>query len=250
MAGRDSARRNPFSQNQLGLFCVTAGEKGDAELREQSASEPSAWEERRRALEQVDRSGHVSSLESANAGLAQAVATVLRESFGPPVELAELTSQLEGPLEVVADEFVELSQIRSGLIETVGEALVQLSSESLRCRAVDRLLDDEVAKAECVLFGRPEEAARNERLEMGSDGRGCSGLEQRRHIVVRKTVDHDRASFENGSLPGPSRSRRAASSACTVSGKVCSARPPSNASASNCSTKNGFPSAVSEIRAR
>ncbi len=81
---------NPFSQNQLGLFCVTAGEKGDAELREQSASEPSAWEERRRALEQVDRSGHVSSLESANAGLAQAVATVLRESFGPPVELAEL----------------------------------------------------------------------------------------------------------------------------------------------------------------
>ena len=67
----------------------------------------SAWEERRRALEQVDRSGHVSSLESANAGLAQAVATVLRESFGPPVELAELTSQLEGPLEVVADEFVE-----------------------------------------------------------------------------------------------------------------------------------------------
>ena len=104
---------------------------------------------------------------------------------------------------MVADDFVELGEVSLGAVEAISEALVQLCPESLRCLALDRLLDDDVAKAECVLFGRPEEAARNERLEMGSDGRGGSGLEQRRHIVVPKTVDHDRPSLENGSLPRP-----------------------------------------------
>ena len=108
---------------------------------------------------------HVSALERADACRTEPSAAVFGKPFGPPIGLAELGPQPVGPLEVVADELVELGEIRRSLIEAVGEALVQLGAESLRRRAVDRVLDDDVAEAERVLDG-PEEAARDERSEM------------------------------------------------------------------------------------
>ena len=51
-------------------------------------------------------------------------------------------------LEVVADELVELGEIRRRLVEPVGVALVQLRAQALRRRAIDRLLHEDVAEAE------------------------------------------------------------------------------------------------------
>jgi len=54
---------------------------------------------------------HVSALQCPDAGLAEPPTAVLREPRSPPVRLAELRAQAVRPLEVVADELVELGDL-------------------------------------------------------------------------------------------------------------------------------------------
>ena len=77
-------------------------------------------------------------------------------------------------LEVIADDLVRLHEIVRR--EPVGEALVQLGSNRLRKRLVGGVTDEQVAKAEALVFregrrGRPDELLAYERREMGLDRR-------------------------------------------------------------------------------
>ena len=118
---------------------------------------------------------------------------------------------------------------RSPCVEPVGEALVEFGPKPLRRRAIDRVLNDDVAEAERVLARGTHEAAPDERPEMGADSRRGIGLEERCHVVGRESSHTIEPRSSTARSPGPSRSRRAASSAWTVSGRACSARPPSSA---------------------
>ena len=83
-----------------------------------------------------------------------------------PIGLAELRPQAVRLLEVVADELVELGDVGQRRVEPVGVALVQLGSQPLGRRAIDRLLDEDVAEPKPAV---PPRAART-RGQRGSAG--------------------------------------------------------------------------------
>jgi hypothetical protein len=58
---------------------------------------------------------------------------------------------VEGLLEVVAEELVQLDQLLLTLLQPAGEALVQLGTERLRERVVSGITDQQVAEAEAIL---------------------------------------------------------------------------------------------------
>ena len=128
---------------------------------------------------------------------------------------------------------------------------MQLRAQALRRRAVDRLLHENVAEAERAVAARPHEAAAGERLRGAcrrSARRPDRAARRRRRRVNSFPTTAPRSSTARS--PGPSRSRRAASSAWIVSGSARSVSPPSSASARSCSRKSGLPSAASTTRAR
>ena len=126
----------------------------------------------------------------------------MAEILDSPVRLAELGAQPICLLEVVADELVELGQIRRRRIEPVREPLVQLRPQPLRGRAVDGVLHEHVAKAERAVASRPYEAASGERREVRVGGRHGVGIEQRHDIVRTELLPDDRTALEHGALAG------------------------------------------------
>ena len=85
---------------------------------------------------------------------------------------------------MIADELVELGELRRRLVEPIGEALVQLRAQTLRRRAVDGLLHEDVAEPERAVPTRPHEAAAGQRLQVRVGGRRGVGIQQR-HDVLR-----------------------------------------------------------------
>ena len=65
-----------------------------------------------RAIEQAHSRGHVTALERSEARRAEASPGVLGQTLRTPIGFAELGPQPIRPLEVVADELVELGEIR------------------------------------------------------------------------------------------------------------------------------------------
>ena len=130
-----------------------------------------------RSAEQADRRRHVAAPECTQTRRRQTTPGILAQARGTAIVLAELRPKPMRLLEVVADELVELGQIRRRLVEPVGEALVQLRSQPLRGRAVDGVLHEHVAKAERAVASRPYEAASGERREVRVGGRHGVGIE-------------------------------------------------------------------------
>ena len=100
------------------------------------------------SAEQPDRRRHVAAPECTQTRRRQTTPGILAQARGTAIVLAELRPKPMRLFEVVADELVELGEIRRGLVEPVGEALVQLRAQALRGRAVDRVLHEHMAKAE------------------------------------------------------------------------------------------------------
>ena len=136
------------------------------------------------------------------------------------------------------------------LLEPVCVPLVEVCAQPLRRRAVDRLLHEDVAEAEAVAVRGRTKPRSDEHAKVCSGRRRGVGLEERDDVIGRELLPITAARSSTARSPGPSRSRRVASSACTVGGRARSVRPPSSASATSCSRKNGFPSAASTMRLR
>ena len=215
---------DPFTRVQLGLFCVTTGEKGDAELRRADRLLCSSGRSRRRALEQVHRRGHVAPLQGADSCLTEPADRRPRPVFPRRGPRRRARSGADRPARGGSRRIRRARRDPAQSVETVGEALVQLRAKPLRRRAVDGLLDDDVAEAERVLFGRPEEAARDERLEVRGDGWSGIGVEERCQVVLRESSEHDRTALEDGSLPR-ARAGRDALPAAPARSRARSARP-------------------------
>ena len=88
---------------------------------------------------------------------------------------------------------------------------------------------------------RPDEAARDERREMRVGGGGSLRLEQGNDVVVRNSFPITAPRSRTARSPGPSRSRRAASSAWIVSGSARSASRPRAPARAAARGRAGFP---------
>src|SRR5207253_8531608 len=69
------------------------------------------------------------------------------------VERAELTSVVEGLLEVVTDDLVELHEVGRMPLEPIGKAFVQFGPCRLRQRLIGGIPDKEVAETKRVITG-------------------------------------------------------------------------------------------------
>ena len=159
-----------------------------------------------------------------------------------------------GLLEVVADDLVELDELRAVSSSQLGEPLVQLGARRLRQRVVRGVADQQVAEAEGVVAG--------ELARVGADELLADEREQplRRPAAPRARAPRRR----RGGRPCPRRRRARAPRARraragrgarrAAPGSSAARRPrrrPSPAtSASISSTNSGLPSAASRMRAR
>ena len=110
--------------------------------------EPERPGERERPLEQ----GHRSMLVAARKRAAARRGEPLRCAFGKDsVRLLELRLVASCLFKVVAEDFVELDQIRAPFFEPAGEAFVQVGADSLGHGVVGSVADQKMAEAEGLL---------------------------------------------------------------------------------------------------
>ena len=115
---------------------------------------------------------------------------------------AELATVPAGLLEVVAEDFVQLDQLATVLLEPVRELLVQIGPGRFGKRVVRRVADEEMAEAEGVVPRDLRAIRADERL---ADERG----EARRHLSISgerldgaavEDLPFDRASLQDRAL--------------------------------------------------
>ena len=132
---------------------------------------------------------------------------------------AELGSVAERLLEVVAGDLRVLGDsVAGGVVDPVGEALVKLRPQALRGRSVSRLLDQDVTEAKAP---RPRPGAgagamnslRARVSRCGAERARVLGQEVERGLA-ENSLPTMAAREITARSPGPSRSRRADSSAC------------------------------------
>ena len=95
-----------------------------------------------------------------------------REPLPPLVRRPELHAVPVGLLEVVAEDLVQLDEIRAVSFEPRGEALVKLGARRLRQRVIRRVADQQVQEAERILARElrlvgPHELLAHQRAEAG-----------------------------------------------------------------------------------
>src|SRR4029079_15905446 len=103
------------------------------------------------AFEQVGSRSPVTSLERFPPGARKQLAGMSARSPVAGRQWSELPPVPERPLQVVADDLVELDQLRSACFQPRSEALVQLRAGRLRQRFVSRIPNQQVAEAVAVL---------------------------------------------------------------------------------------------------
>ncbi len=104
---------------------------------------------------------------------------------------------------MVADDLVELDQLRAARFQPRGEALVQIGAGRLRQRLVSRVPNEEVAEAVAVLAGQLRVLGADEVLAHQSDEPAVHRrlvLDERCNAAPVEDLSLDRAAFEHVAL--------------------------------------------------
>ena len=182
-------------------------------------------------LEQADRRGQVAADKRPPSRRLEPLGRPGGERGGARVARSERDAVLEGLLEVVADDLLELAQpVRGRQLEPGGEALVQVGARVLRQRAIGGVADQDVTEAVGLLAGEVR------RAPGGSDPGGRAPASRPRAPVERGAGELARRRPGETPRPRPPRSsgsrarsagrpsRRAARSALIVEGTGSSER--------------------------
>src|SRR5205823_8842986 len=129
---------------------ISALEEASAEVEQRAAAVEAVGRERSSALEQGDGGRHVPAGGCPAPGCGEQLLRADGELPASLVERPELDTVSDSLFELVADELIQLGVLPR---QPAGARLMQLRPDLLRHRAVRGLVDQGVAKAECVFAG-------------------------------------------------------------------------------------------------
>ena len=153
-----------------------------------------------RALEQRDgRREIVRAPQRAPACRGKPLAGPLGESR---IGLSELGLVAGRPLQVEAEDLVQLDQVFAFLVEPGGQALVQLGSRRLGQGVVGGVSEQQVAEAEGVLSGELGRVGTDQALadERGEARRHRAAVRERLHCAAVEDLTLDRTPLQHGAL--------------------------------------------------